>query len=72
MTASLKKYAWIERRRIHRAAKKKLGQRMNGDGDSYQDFMEECVGAMMEDVATMSEDEAMEACQMVWDEEGDY
>ena len=68
----INRYAWIERRRIHRKAKEKLGKKMNGYGDNYQDFMEECVGAMMEDVATMSEDEAMEACQMVWDEEGGY
>jgi len=68
---STNRYPWIERRRIHRKAKEKLGKKMNG-GDSYQEFMEECVGAMMEDVATLDEDEAIEVCQMVWNEEGGY
>ena len=65
----MKKYVWIERRRIHRRAKAKLGQKMNGDG-SYEDFMGECVSSMMEDVDTMDEDQAMEVCQTLWDEEG--
>lgn len=68
MTEAQKKYAWIERRRIHREAKAKLGQKM--DGDSYEDFMGECVANMMEDVATLNEDQALETCQMLWDEEG--
>ena len=66
----MKRYAWIERRRIHRAAKAKLGQKMN-DGE-YQDFMETCVGNMMDDVATLDEDQAMDVCQTLWDEEEGY
>ena len=65
---SNKKYAWIERRRIHRRAKTKLGRRMNGD--DYESFMGECVGNLMEDVATLDEDQALEMCQTLWDEEG--
>ena len=66
----MKTYAWIERRRIHRQAKAKLGVKMNGD--SYQDFMGECVANMMEDVETMDEEQALETCQLLWDEEGGY
>ena len=68
--SGIKKFAWIERRRIHRKAKEKLGQKMNGD--SYEDFMSECVSNLMDDVDTMDEDQALETCQMLWDEEGGY
>ena len=64
----MKKYAWIERRRIHRKAKAKLGQKM--DSGEYEDFMTDCVSNMMDDVATLDEDQATEVCQTLWDEEG--
>jgi len=67
---SNKRYAWIERRRIYRKAMEKLGKKMNG-GDSYEDFMGECVSNLMSDVDTMDENTAMDTCQLLWDEEGD-
>ncbi len=64
----LQKYTWIERRRIHRKAKTKLG--LIKDIGDYDDFMSDCVDNMMDDVDTMDEDTATETCQMLWDEEG--
>ena len=65
----MNKYTWIERRRIHRRAKAKLG--LIKDVGDYEDFMSDCVDNMMADVDTMDEDQANDTCQMLWDEEGD-
>lgn len=66
----MKKYAWIERRKIHRKAKARVGLVKQDVGD-YEDFMDDCIDNMISDVETMDEDQAREACQLMWDEEGD-
>ena len=64
----MNRYTWIERRRIHRRAKAKLGLIKQDVGD-YEDFMDDCVDNLMDDVETMDEDTARETCQLMWDEE---
>lgn len=62
-------YSRLEKRRIHRKAKAKLGLLKSGDPADYADFMDNCM-ADMADMA-MDEDAAQQECQSIWDEEGD-
>lgn len=62
-------YSRLEKRRIHRKAKAKLGLLRSGDPADYQDFMDNCM-ADMTDMA-MDEEDARTECQSIWDEEGD-
>lgn len=61
------KYTWIERRKIHRKAKEKLG--LYDDSGEYDDFMMDCMDGVMGDLETTDEDDARNICQLMWDEE---
>ncbi len=61
------KYTWIERHRIHRKAKEKIG--LYDDSGDYEDFMSDCIDGVMNDLEATDEDDAREICQLMWDEE---
>lgn len=61
------RYTFIERRKIHRKAKQKLGY--NDDSGEYEDFMDNCIEGVMGDLEATDEDDARDICQLMWDEE---
>lgn len=60
-------YSYIERRRIHRRAKAKLGLKSYAQG--REDFMQQCIDNMVSEGS--DPDDAEMICQLLWDEEGD-
>lgn len=57
-------YNWMQKRKIVRAAKAKVGLL---EKQSEDDFMQECMDEAIADGADPTEAEDM--CQMMWDEE---
>lgn len=55
-------YSWLERYRIHKKAKVKLGIIKDED-----DFMEECIQNVMDAGAASSESEAEGICEVLWE-----
>lgn len=57
-------YNWMQKRRILRTAKAKVGLL---EKQSHDDFMEECIAEALDDGA--DPDEAEQMCEIMWDEE---
>ena len=63
-------YSKTDRLRIHRRAKAKVGLLNKQDGTDYNDFMDQCISDQMDSGDCGDEDDAREACQTMWDEDG--
>ena len=59
---------WIERWRINRATKKKLGMPVKQSPSEHYIFMQDCVSQMVDEGS--DPDEAQMICQLLWEEEG--
>ncbi len=61
-------HTWLERRRIHRQAKAKLGLKQSPQ--ERFDFMRQCIDSMTSDGLAEDENQAEEICQLLWEEQG--
>ena len=63
----MKSYNLIERRRIHRRAKAKLG--LKADTQSRDDFIEQCIIEVMAEDSAAGTDDARSICETMWEED---
>lgn len=61
-------YSWIERRRIHRRAKAKLGLLKQSPQEHF-DFMRQCIESMTSEGSASDEQEAEMICELLWEEQ---
>ncbi len=69
-----KQYSWLQRYRIHRRAKQKLGHSTRDPQDRFE-FMQQCMDEMIQSGEAEGADDARDVCELMWDEEeslGEY
>ncbi len=62
--------SWLERRRIDRQARAKLGLKQSPE--DHFSFMQQCVEAMTVDGTAGDENEAELICQLLWEEQSEW